>query len=206
MDQALVTFVGAGLQVLAGGYGIVVPRGAARRGFDLVDHLVRFGGSDVNRLVVDVIAGLWKEWVRSGMPPDIAVQTINVLPAMIDAHRVDRGLVTWAMAASGFEPRGAALSPDTPSQRLAAAIVHSATGARAFEGTDVSAPIAFFFLERLFAGLIAERRLVRELRSPLPLYFALLTREAEAQALGLEPDFALLDPASPTGRTAPRYT
>lgn len=186
MEHELVRFVGTGLQLLAGGLGLPVRGGAPLRGYELVEHLARFGDSGLDHLVVGAIRTIWRDWRRSRLPRRVAEEHITWLAEILAAYPPDPDAIMSAFATAGVSPaRGLAgrkgqQEPTSPAaRRIATLIVEAADAEGAFAARGLSPQIAFFFIERLFTHLLAERQVLRNLKVPVAVFLAAGERASE---------------------------
>lgn len=186
MDRELVALVGAGLQVVAGGVGITVPRGSIVEGYRFVDYLLRFGDSGLQDLVIGTILETWTEWRRSPLPLVVAGEHIAALPELLERYRLDRSVLMGAVAqanapatASEAQERAAATAA---ARRLASLIIEQAAKAGAFNGSGLSQQLSFFFVERLLAPIIVERQVLRCVHGGIVQYYTRFERELASAA------------------------
>ena len=183
MEVALVTFVGAGLTSIASGFGIAVPERAMLGGFQLVRFLFGADNPRISTLVTQTVGDIWQDWQASGLPADVAARHIVSLPAIMDVHRPAADLQIGAIAAAKSAVRLRSGPVDVQARRLASEIVGMARASGHLDELGLSAPVAFFFLERLYARLLGELELIESLISSFDIYFYKGLWQAEAEGI-----------------------
>ena len=186
MDRELVAFVGAGLQIVAGGILTAPPKGSLRDGFVFVEHLLKFGDSGLTDVLLGTIRDIWKDWRRAKLPRVVAREHITALPGILETYRVEHGMVLSAVAAIGVSESAGSVA----AHRLASVIVEKAAAGGCFDDTGLSRQLTFFFIERLLLRLLVERKLIQDLKVPVAQYFAAYGRRSpipEAQAWLADP-------------------
>lgn len=190
MERELIQLVGAGIQALAGGLGISVPAGAIPLGYEFIECLAEAEPSVVDRLVVGSVAEIWADWKVTKLPRNIAMVHASGLVHLLERYRPDVRTVTSALASAGGRQSSLdrhVYCRDTPTalaaRRLTCSLVQSAIDSGAFRAAGLSPQISFFFLDRIFVHLLAERQLLRELREAMvEAYAGFETPESTAQA------------------------
>ncbi len=168
MDRELVALVGAGMQVIANGIVGRPPDGSLRNGFAFVDHLLMFGNSGLDGVVVDTVTTLWRDWLKSGLPREVAEDHIAILPELLERYRVEPAAVRAAFAVTVASRQSGNIGAD----RLTASIIAAASKDGCFDGTGFNRQLAFFFIERLLSLMLEQRSLVEDLHVAIQNYFA----------------------------------
>jgi len=171
MEVALVTFLGAGLTSIGAGFGIVVPEKAMLGGFELVRYLYGADNPRTTALVTEAVGEIWQDWQTSGLPRDVAEHHLAALPEIMDRHRPAADLQIGAIAAAKAALKSQSSSTDAQARRLAAEIVGLARDSGSLTELQLSEPIAFFFLERLYTRLLAELETLERLIASFDVFF-----------------------------------
>jgi tetratricopeptide (TPR) repeat protein len=171
MEVALVTFVGAGLTTLSAGFGITVPFGAVASGYELVRFLAGQDNPRTKQLVMEIVAGIWQDWRASGLPSDIAARHVEALPHILDHLRLPDEILVGSIAAAALDLKTGGNTAFHHGRRVAAELVAGARDRGVLAEHDLSEPISFFFLERLFGRLLHERQFMDSLLPSLDAYF-----------------------------------
>lgn len=171
MEVALVTFVGAGLTTLSAGFGIAVPEGAIARGYEIVRYLSQEDSPRTKKLVMQTVGEMWQDWRQSYLPVEVARQHLEALPQLMDHYRLPSDLLVGAIGAASASIKQGGAGNNIHGRRLAAQFVDDARAGGAFTEHGISGPIAFFFVDRLYSRLLAERGFVDSLLPLLDAYF-----------------------------------
>ncbi len=177
MEQDLVAFVGSGLQVLASGPVGQPPAGSIHRGYEFIDHLLLFGDSGLDSLVVDAVASIWHEWRQSGLPRATAFDHLNAMPDLLEEFRPDPAAVSAVLGSSG-----------DGSYKLASLIVGKAEAAGCFDDLHLNRSLSFFFIERLFSICLERSSTLIDLTPAIIAYFDRFeqTRNEERASIAVE--------------------
>lgn len=182
MEHDLVAFVGSGLQVLASGPVGQPPAGSVYRGYEFIDHLLLFGDSGLDKLVVDAVASIWHEWRLSGLPRAAAFDHFNAMPDLLEEFRPDPAAVCAVLGDSKSDG----------SYKLASLVVGKAEAAGCFDDLHLNRSLSFFFIERLFAVCLERSDTLLDLAPAIIAYFERFedARADMADANRIEPPVA----------------
>lgn len=175
MDRELVTMVGAGMQLVASGLVGRPPDGSIQNGHPFVEHLVMFGNSGLDAVVVDTVAVMWRDWLKAGLPRPVAEEHIAILPELLEIYRIEPSIMRAMLGALD----DGKCSPLIAADNLTAIIIGAASHAHCFEDTGLNRQITFFFVERLLSLLLQRRSVLQDLEVAIDGYFSHLEREAQ---------------------------
>jgi len=163
--ESLSKFVGAGLLAAAPAVGVAMPPGAVRQG-DVFATFLR-GRSEAAQLgtVLDALAQeIWLSQDTRGVPHQTSESHAEGLVAVLDEFRPDPAAVEAALRRP---PRAHGSGAESPHVRIAQGIFARASEAGALSRAGLWDEVALYLLDRLFAQLLDDPRLLTSLRPAL---------------------------------------
>ncbi len=175
MERILVRFIGAGVQLFARGLGVDAAPGAISKGYAFVEQLVAADAAAVNPVVVGAARSMWSHWRAARLQPAVVAEQLETLIPLLETYGPDRHAITIAFAAAAGSTGISNSRCMIAAQKLAAHIIDQASRAGAFDNQRINRSVCFLLLEGLFGHLLAERRILRDMK------FAIEKATAEMQ-------------------------
>ena len=184
--ESLSEFVGAGLLASAPAIGVNVPTGTVKRGNEFATFLRGRGEAAQLGTILDALAQeIWLSQDTRGVPHQISESHAEALVATLEDFRPDPAALAAAIEKSRQGQSRAASAADPAHRHVAQDIFARASEAGALSRAGMWDEVALYLLDRLFAHLLDDPRLLVSLWPALREFLG--AQHADGLAVATQP-------------------